>query len=279
MSLKVWDVEKGRCVSTLREHTHYVFSVSFSPQGNIIASGSFDETIKLWDVVKEIPIRTISAHSDPITSLEFSYDGSILVSSSYDGLTRLWDKTGKCLQTLVDPEVTAPASWATFSPNGKYVLISTLDNKLRLWDFVSGKSVKTYTGHRNQHFCIPSNFFLDSTKNEKSNSSSFCNIISGSEDGIGYIWDVQTREITNKINVFRKKPDVENDNTDVIVSNNESSFQLLPLFGKDQEELSSSILSLSTTRMENHNGQVYLQIAFGGNRKTNNMTICDLFLC
>lgn len=57
-------------------------------------------------------------------------DGSMIVSSSYDGLCRVWDSaTGHCMKTLVDDD-SPPVSFAKFSPNGKFVLTSTLDSTL-----------------------------------------------------------------------------------------------------------------------------------------------------
>lgn len=87
----------------LRDHTNYVFCVNWSPQSNLLVSGSFDESIRMWDVargeqtpfsgfVRELTgvagkvLRVISAHSDPITAVNFSGDGSMIVSCSYDGL-------------------------------------------------------------------------------------------------------------------------------------------------------------------------------------------------
>jgi WD40 repeat protein len=44
------DVASGQQVRTLTEHTWGVWSVAFSPDEQLLASGSYDETIKLWDV-------------------------------------------------------------------------------------------------------------------------------------------------------------------------------------------------------------------------------------
>lgn len=75
-------------------------------------------------------LRVLPAHSDPVTAVAFNRDGSLIVSSSFDGLCRIWDaSTGHCMKTLIDDE-NPPVSFAKFSPNGKFVLVGTLDNTL-----------------------------------------------------------------------------------------------------------------------------------------------------
>ena len=41
---------EGRETFTLRGHTDDVWSVSFSPDGKRIVSGSGDKTVKVWDI-------------------------------------------------------------------------------------------------------------------------------------------------------------------------------------------------------------------------------------
>jgi len=43
---------QGICVKTLIGHANYVFCVNFNPNGNLLASGSYDETVQIWDVVQ-----------------------------------------------------------------------------------------------------------------------------------------------------------------------------------------------------------------------------------
>lgn len=185
--------KQPRLIKFLKGHTNYVFCCQFSPNSNLIVSGSFDESVKIWDVQKGKCLRTLTAHSDPVSGVDFNRDGSLIVSGSYDGLIRIWDTaTGQCLKTLVD-DLNPPVSHVRFSPNGKYILASTLDNHIRLWDYYSSKCLKTYSSHKNELYCCFASFSITGGKW----------VVAGSEDGAVYVWDLQTRQVQQKLKGHR----------------------------------------------------------------------------
>ncbi|KAG9509540.1 F-box-like/WD repeat-containing protein TBL1XR1, partial [Fragariocoptes setiger] len=47
-TVRLWEVEHGRCLYTLTRHTEPVYSVAFSPDGKYLASGSFDKCVHIW---------------------------------------------------------------------------------------------------------------------------------------------------------------------------------------------------------------------------------------
>lgn len=99
-TIKLWDVESGVCLRTFDGHKNWIISVSFSPDGQLIGSGSRDKTAKVWDVNSGDCLHTLEGHKDWITLIAFSPDGQSLASGSKDQTVRLWDlKSGQCRKT------------------------------------------------------------------------------------------------------------------------------------------------------------------------------------
>jgi WD40 repeat protein len=87
----LWDVPTGKAKAIL-ENGAYVFTVAFSPDGAILASGGrLNGMIKLWDVKTGKEITTHHGHTDPVTCVAFSPNGTLLASGDYAGRINLWE--------------------------------------------------------------------------------------------------------------------------------------------------------------------------------------------
>ncbi len=71
-------------------HEASVISVSFSPDGTTLATGSGDNTVKLWNTESGELIRTLSGHEGRVSSVSFSPDGTTLATGSGDTTVKLW---------------------------------------------------------------------------------------------------------------------------------------------------------------------------------------------
>ena len=84
------DVSKFKCLKTLEGHLGEVLSVSYSPDGTKIISGSRDKTIKIWDANTGECLKTLEGHSLDVNSVAYSPDGTKIISSSSDKTIKIW---------------------------------------------------------------------------------------------------------------------------------------------------------------------------------------------
>lgn len=138
---------------------------------------------------------------------------------------RLWDaSTGQCLKSIEDEQnspvsvewclhsrslaerpLVLPRSFADFTPNGAYIIASSLSSSIRIWSYHTSKSFKTYTGHRNQKFCCPA-VIVDPTMSAGEEATDAW-VIAGSEiedgkagaTGEVVIWGLQGRQVLQRL--------------------------------------------------------------------------------
>lgn len=72
-------------------HANNMNCISYSVDGELLASGGEDGKIKLWNINSGFCFLTFSEHCNAITGLMFSKNKKIIVSSSLDGTVRAYD--------------------------------------------------------------------------------------------------------------------------------------------------------------------------------------------
>ncbi|MFM6818665.1 MAG: hypothetical protein ACKPKB_21065, partial [Dolichospermum sp.] len=143
--------------NNLKAHKNKVFSVAFSPNGKLLASGSDDKIIILWDLATK-KHSILEGHGEysssrGINSIAFSPDSQFLISGSDDKTIKLWDiNLGLAIYTFIGHEKRVYA--VAFSPLGKLIASGSKDKTVKMWSLETGKEIYSFQGHTDEVLCV-----------------------------------------------------------------------------------------------------------------------------
>ncbi|MEQ9507154.1 MAG: TIR domain-containing protein [Hyphomonas sp.] len=172
--------ENNRVKHVIEGHDDTVTSAAFSPDGQWIVTGSWDNTARIWNAKTGDAVRALEGHDRMVTSAVFSPDGNWIVTGSFDNTARIWNaETGDTVRTLEGHDGTVTS--AAFSPDGQWIVTASYDSTARIWNAETGDAVRTL-----ENYDQPVNFAAFSPDGQR--------IATGSEDYTARIWNAATGE-------------------------------------------------------------------------------------
>jgi|GEM_PF-6566074 len=180
-TVRVWDMQSGKCIRTFWDKQYGVTSLAFDPSGNLLASGSQADhptVVRLWNVHTGVCLHVLEDHTSTVNSVEFSPDGRMLASASDDRTVCIWDvEAGQCMHIIEKNNARAYCVAWPKSNTGLFAGYS--DNCARMWDIRTWECVREFQGHNKSVSGLtasPDGKFL----------------ATGSFDNTVRLWDVQT---------------------------------------------------------------------------------------
>ncbi|HMV28894.1 MAG TPA: WD40 repeat domain-containing protein, partial [Anaerolineales bacterium] len=138
-------VQASRIELTLSGHTDAVWLVTYSSDGKLLASTSFDNTAKVWNANtgKELFTLRLSDNSS-INGVSFSPDVKWLATANGDNTVRLWDVSNGT-EVMKFLGHTDSVQFVSFSMDGSMLVSSASDGTTRIWDARSGKELQVFS--------------------------------------------------------------------------------------------------------------------------------------
>jgi COMPASS component SWD3 len=165
-----------------------LYAVRFHPNGKQLVTGGYDGDVRLYDAGTGRLLHTFTGHESSVSCIAFNARGTVVMTGSKDSTVRLFDVlSGLCIKTISSHlgEVTSVNTNAA----GTLLLTSSKDNSNRLWDMRLCKPLRRYKGHQNT-----SKNFVRAGFGPRERL-----VVGGSEDGLVYLWDVDTEDVVGRL--------------------------------------------------------------------------------
>ncbi|GAA6013519.1 hypothetical protein JCM11491_006108 [Sporobolomyces phaffii] len=197
--VRVWDVESGECLHTLRGHTSTVRCMRVLDGRPIAVSGSRDSTLRVWDLDRGECVHLLSGHEHSVRCIEVS--GNKVVSGSYDATCRLWDvDTGQCLHVFRGHihQIYAVAF------DGIRVVTGSLDSTVRIWSAETGEFLALLQGHTSlvgQLVLVPGSGSGSGSSSSSGGESHHtpATLVTGGSDGRVIVFDLETFDTRHRL--------------------------------------------------------------------------------
>jgi len=205
----------GGKIAVLSGHTEGVPSLTFSPDGASLVSGSYDKTIKLWDIQTGGVVKTFQGHTNYVMSVSISPNCTMIASACLNKTIRLWDiQTGKCHCVIQQENF---VEYVHFFPLDPHHFISiTDDGKVQEWNIDGYKTAPEYDGscaafsfdgtklvscnggvaqvQSSNSGEVVAEFYMDNTNTKCCCFSPDGWLVAIAADDIVYIWDITNSE-------------------------------------------------------------------------------------
>ena len=132
-TIELWDVETGQNTATLEGHLEEIDSLVYSPNGNTLASASWDGTVRLWDIATEQNTETFEGD----THASFSPDGTMLVFDKMNVGVMIWNLVTRDI-TIIQEDY-----FMAFLPDSTIMLLGNYDDEFSAWDAKTATLITT----------------------------------------------------------------------------------------------------------------------------------------
>jgi small GTP-binding protein len=178
-TVRIWDIETGKCQITLTGHGKSVRCVAITPDGKRLLSASDDETVRVWNYPSGQLEHILTVYNYMMLAVVPFANGQYILSggAGHDSSIKIWNlNTGVCTKTLQVNQIV----WsADINSDGTIVALGGDKGKLTLWNLNTDECITVLNGHSS----------LEVVRSVKITSDGQY-VISGSDDKTVKVWSL-----------------------------------------------------------------------------------------
>jgi WD40 repeat protein/tRNA A-37 threonylcarbamoyl transferase component Bud32 len=183
-TVKVWDAATGRVTMTLKGYANPFTSLTFSPDGKRMVTGSRDGTVQVWDPTTGRVTMSLKGQQCPVRTAALGPDHRRVVRISADGTVTVGDAAGATESRRLEGYEPSPRSEGyvknlALTSDAKRVVGRTKDGAVKVWDVNTGREIRTLRGHTQEVSSVA--LSRDAKR-----------IVTGSFDMTVKVWDAET---------------------------------------------------------------------------------------
>jgi WD40 repeat protein len=151
LNTTTWQTE----INMFEGHNARVNYIDFSPDGKLMATCGFADSIQIWNTSDWLPVFTFNQHSAMVSEVKFSPDGTMLASAATDSTFWIWDLMDGNISFQYNEHediyegmlLSPPYSSIDFSPTEPVVASGGEDSSIKLWDPMRNMTFDVFSGH------------------------------------------------------------------------------------------------------------------------------------
>lgn len=223
-SISIWNISDGSEIARLQNDSKPIKSLDFSPDKSMLVSNAVGKTARLWDLGQKRQLFSLESHGLNISRVLFSPDGDTIITGGEDFKILVWDvHSGSVIRKYT---AATKINDLSLSSDGNFLAAALNNATLEIWDLDNQSLINTI---RDPEIVFPYSFVQFLPSNQL--------ILSGSEDGIVRVWNIQASDMLWQTSYqdasgrTLKSPAIKS----IAVSNNGTKF--LTLFQDEHVEL------------------------------------------
>jgi WD40 repeat protein len=148
---QIWEFETERLIGSALRHEKEIVGASFSPDGRLLVTASWDKTARLWDAETGQMVTDPLRHEAEVHRALFSPDGRRIVTADAVGAAWVWD-VGRGALVVGPIRHPQPSGFTAsvgvaFDQAGRRVATVETEGSVQLWDAQTGQPIGQRFGH------------------------------------------------------------------------------------------------------------------------------------